>query len=349
MDKEDITSAARAQVRVSGMSYKFQRLREKLRAAIASGELSGKLPGERALARQFHVNAKTLSKALTDLAAEGLLDRSVGRGTYVKGSAPVEAQLGGRWLIIAEEKQFNSPLVRRLMETHKESELVASTQALRPSFVSQFQVAADLTRTPSDGFHRGLLVRGISSILLGAEPGALVVNAVLLDRKFAAFRLARDIFLAGHRRLLVLEEPESKVASEAARLAAARYAPNATVVSGQVGHTPALTDRANSAVLCDGWEMVSELERVAENYPHVGRMSRAAFGQLDGPAPCDGIFVTSEQVAAAANEWIAAVAHRAPAVLWLAGEETKVGTIKVVAEAAENALLAEHRSTLLPA
>src|SRR5688572_29321287 len=50
------------------LSYKFQRLREKLRQAVASGELSGKLPGERALARRFHVNAKTLSKALTDLA-----------------------------------------------------------------------------------------------------------------------------------------------------------------------------------------------------------------------------------------------------------------------------------------
>ncbi len=70
------------------LSYKFQRLREKLRKAIADGDLSGKLPGERTLSRRFHVNAKTLSKALTDLAAEGLLERSIGRGTYVRGSAP---------------------------------------------------------------------------------------------------------------------------------------------------------------------------------------------------------------------------------------------------------------------
>src|SRR3954467_15541533 len=83
----------------SKLSYKFQRLREKLRAAIASGELSGKLPGERALAKRFHVNAKTLSKALTDLAAEGVLDRSIGRGTYVKGSAP-SANQAGRWLLL---------------------------------------------------------------------------------------------------------------------------------------------------------------------------------------------------------------------------------------------------------
>jgi len=63
------------------LSYKFQRLRERVRQAIGSGELSGKLPGERELAKRFSANAKTMGKALTDLAAEGLLDRRIGRGT----------------------------------------------------------------------------------------------------------------------------------------------------------------------------------------------------------------------------------------------------------------------------
>jgi len=61
------------------LSYKFQRLREKLRQAIFSGELNGKLPGERALAKRFHVNAKTLSKALT--ASDSSLTRSLKRST----------------------------------------------------------------------------------------------------------------------------------------------------------------------------------------------------------------------------------------------------------------------------
>src|SRR5687768_4517595 len=89
-------------VRQAGLSYKFQRLREQIRAAIASGELQGKLPGERKLARRFDVNAKTLGKALTDLAAEGVLDRSIGRGTYVKGSAPTAQPAAGRWLVLAD-------------------------------------------------------------------------------------------------------------------------------------------------------------------------------------------------------------------------------------------------------
>src|ERR1700729_1518421 len=96
----------------SSLSYKFQRLREKLRQAVASGELLGKLPGERQLAKRFHVNAKTLSKALTDLAAEGLLDRSIGRGTFVKGASPTPGVNGERWLVICEPDQANSGVLQ---------------------------------------------------------------------------------------------------------------------------------------------------------------------------------------------------------------------------------------------
>src|ERR1700752_3463931 len=86
MDQHDIAAAEQDRGQDARLSYKFQRLRERLRSAITSGELTGKLPGERQLARRFRVNAKTLSKALTDLAAEGLLERNIGRGTYVRGS-----------------------------------------------------------------------------------------------------------------------------------------------------------------------------------------------------------------------------------------------------------------------
>ncbi len=109
--EEQNTPATTARAGKAGLSYKFQRLREKLRQAVASGELSGKLPGERALAKRFHVNAKTLSKALTDLAAEGILDRSIGRGTYVKGHAP-DTINAKRWLIVCDPIQLQWDLVQ---------------------------------------------------------------------------------------------------------------------------------------------------------------------------------------------------------------------------------------------
>ena len=74
------------------------------------------------MARRVRVNAKTLSKALTDLAAEGVLERSIGRGTFVKSppdpaaasqgsAAPV---VGERWLIICDPDQLSATIIRNL-------------------------------------------------------------------------------------------------------------------------------------------------------------------------------------------------------------------------------------------
>jgi DNA-binding transcriptional regulator YhcF (GntR family) len=86
---EQQDTAKRSEDLGSRLSYKFMRLRERIRERIERGEISGKLPGERALARRFKVNAKTLSRALTDLAAEGLLERTKGLGTWVRDPAPI--------------------------------------------------------------------------------------------------------------------------------------------------------------------------------------------------------------------------------------------------------------------
>src|SRR5438874_12450639 len=111
------------------LSYKFQRLRERLRDAVRNGELSGKLPGERELPRRFKANPKTLSKALTDLAAEGLLERSIGRGTYVRSTAAPE-EIGGRWLILADAPDRNSPLVEQLQKSHADSEVALAASEM---------------------------------------------------------------------------------------------------------------------------------------------------------------------------------------------------------------------------
>src|SRR5437764_10533049 len=106
------------------LSYKFQRLRERLRQAIASGELSGKLPGERQLSRRFRVNAKTLSKALTDLAAEGLLERSIGRGTFVRGGAASDAAAPAeKWLLICDADQMHSPVVQAVAQANPATQI----------------------------------------------------------------------------------------------------------------------------------------------------------------------------------------------------------------------------------
>src|SRR5437762_5318712 len=112
MEHQDVTNSdSQEPGQDDRLSNKFQRLRERLRQAIASGELTGKLPGERQLSRRFRVNAKTLSKALTDLAAEGLLERSIGRGTFVRGHHTDGQASDETWLIVCDADQMPSPVV----------------------------------------------------------------------------------------------------------------------------------------------------------------------------------------------------------------------------------------------
>jgi hypothetical protein len=142
------------------------------------GELTGKLPGERELARQFQVNAKTLSKALTDLAAEGLLSRSIGRGTFVKGADAQAKSSHGPWLLLVRcRSRLQSPLGAGPLapQSAASSTVAGSGRSLRPSFLNQFSAVVDLcaASTPP-AFVRDLLVRNLPLVVVGREPGTLI-------------------------------------------------------------------------------------------------------------------------------------------------------------------------------
>jgi hypothetical protein len=214
-----------------GLSYKFQRLRERIRAAVAAGELQGKLPGERALARRFNVNAKTLSKALTDLAAEGLLDRSIGRGTYVKGSAPAASIGGGRWLVFATPASADTTLVRRLRVANPELTVhTGENWDLRPSFLGSFTAAVSLNPAVPDAVLRGLVVRGMTVVTVDYQPKVFSMHAVLDDIVASATTLARTLLAEGHRSFLAVEDRAAANAiATALRQAASRLAPEAVI------------------------------------------------------------------------------------------------------------------------
>jgi DNA-binding transcriptional regulator YhcF (GntR family) len=199
------------------LSYKFQRLREKLRAAIASGELQGKLPGERALARRFNVNAKTLSKALTDLAAEGLLERSIGRGTFVRGSTPEPSPATAeKWLLICDPDQLDAPIVRQLLAANPEAQTipVGDVEGIRPSFLNNFRAVVDLATATPAPFLRDLVVRNMQLVAVGREPRTYSMHAVLMDGDNAVTGIARDLMNAGHRRIAAVEGRNSMFVSE---------------------------------------------------------------------------------------------------------------------------------------
>src|SRR5450432_110149 len=272
--------ASREQVS-SKLSYKFQRLREKLRAAIANGELSGKLPGERQLARRFHVNAKTLSKALTDLAAEGLLDRSIGRGTFVKGSGDSAGHANERWLVICDEDQLNSPIIDYLKQANENIQVVSDVTSLRPSLLNSIKAIIDLATSTPDAFLRDLVVRNISVVLVGREPTTYSVNAVVVARSLGGAYLAREMMMAGHRRVIAVDRRGQTVLLETIRKAAQRFAPDATVDSVFAADViSSVQQNQVTAIICDTRKSAAQVRAMLENHQISvpARVSVAAIG-----------------------------------------------------------------------
>jgi len=312
----------------SSMSYKFQRLREKIRQAIASGELSGKLPGERVLAKRFHVNAKTLSKALTDLAAEGVLDRSIGRGTYVKGHAPVSVA-AKRWLVVCDPEQAEWDVVKLIRSAHPELEILSDFNSVRPSFLNQFSAVVDMAQSTPDSFLRDLVVRNIPVVVIGKEPRTYSTHAVLFDGPLAVWQGGRDLLLGGHRRLAVVEPRHSTVVADTLRKAAARYAPDAIIDACYPGDIPMMVNDGVTAVVCQSidWakQVMEQLKKHNISVP--AQVSVMAVGSTSDEQPVSGYFLHRSEKASAVVSLLSDAAQSSrPTTLWLAGRFVDRGT-----------------------
>ncbi len=324
-DEGTFPPAARDQV---GLSYKFQRLREKIRQAVASGELAGKLPGERALAKRFHVNAKTLSKALTDLAAEVILDRSIGRGTYVKGQTPSATSVK-RWLLVCDPDQAMWDVVQLVRAEHPQTDVVNDVSSLRPSFLNQFNAVIDLSAATPDSFLRDLVVRNIPVVVVGKEPKTYSTHAVLFDEHLAASQLGRELFLGGHRRLAAVAPRQSTSLADTLRKTAARYAPEAHVDICFPADAAAAIDSGVTAFVCRSVELATQtkkqLEALGVAVPQ--RVSLAAVGPVSDETPVSGYFVQRQEKARAISHLLADATLSRPTTVWLAGHYVDRGTL----------------------
>ena len=338
--EQDTTSNARRAPRRrrarTELSYKFQRLREKIREAITSGELSGKLPGERALSQRFHCNAKTLSKALTDLAAEGLLERSIGRGTFVKGSIPQSASQD-KWLIVCSPDDLETPLVNQLLRENPQIQVATDTATMRPSFLNPFRAVITFDKATPDEFLRDLVVRNMTVVLVGREPSTYSTHAVLVDRPLGATRLAREMLTQGHRRFFVVNRPDQPYRLNAVRQTALRFDTGATVDGGNAADVVAAVEAGATAIICDSRKdsvvVKQRLERAGLDIP--GRVSLGAVGSRNSELACSGYYVNPIDKANAVLQLLRGPQsqHR-PTTLWLTGQYIDCGTIASIAEMA---------------
>jgi|GEM_PF-1038717 len=217
------------------LSYKYQRLRERLRQAVQDGEWSGKLPGERRLAKCYRANAKTINKALNDLALEGLLVRHIGRGTFVAGSEPSEKTLPNKlrhfgWLTPAGQnhsyryrmydravemlQQKGHRLTRLYVMTSIEGELMEDT--LGPGALHEMDGVVLFSSHPSREFLATLRRRHVPMVMANNHHKQIKTPVVVSDYSHGAFSLCEQLVALGHSRIQLLISSELLPAATAA-------------------------------------------------------------------------------------------------------------------------------------
>lgn len=243
------------------LSYKFQRLREQIREAIVRGEFGEQLPGERELGRRFRANAKTINKALCDLAGEGLLVRIIGRGTFVAETPGVSAaartsqvyhgicpamqnEPPHRGAIISALRDALAAMGHRLdLIPHEGDGDGEISSAAWPAHMRRLAAgliahpAAPLDGRgprPGDALVAEAWRRHLPIVLLGAAASNAKVNAVMPDYISAGFRLAEHLFLLGCGRMVVLrdraEGREADMVTSGCQTAAIRHRGSVTEV-----------------------------------------------------------------------------------------------------------------------
>lgn len=321
------------------LSYKFQRLRERLREAIETGVLSGKLPGERVLARQFRVNAKTLSKALTDLAAEGLLERTIGRGTFVRGQIEEKEKVLGKWLILSRPGHENSPLARALVGLNGESEVQSDLGALRPSFLNGFTAVIDLHGSLPEVTLRDLILRSLNVILVDTLPKTYSTHSVMVDRQFCGGLLVRDLAHDGHTHFVVVEDGATELA-DSVQSTLRRLNPDASVTAIPSSEVVHFTPDKRTAMICSNMMIASQafhtLRRNGVSVPEQVALAGIGIdGGGEGFYPCSGYIVSADQVADSIRQFIADAQVHRPTPLWLVGSYAERGTTKPAKAAAQ--------------
>jgi DNA-binding LacI/PurR family transcriptional regulator len=203
------------------LSYKFQRLRERIRNEIIGGEMRGKFPGERELARRYQVNAKTVSKALSDLMSEGLLVREVGRGTYVREDLnnvhPGRKSRNYRWIVdnlgnlrsdadmfaLAEAEASQAGHRLSIERVDVTGNAPVGNGWLAPSALKGIDGVVVFNSHASPEFVADLSRRRIPVVMADAVSPSFKSNTVRPDYARGAFELTEYLADAGHERILL--------------------------------------------------------------------------------------------------------------------------------------------------
>ncbi len=207
-----------------------QQLCEQIRASIANGELKlgDKIPATRRLAKELGVARGTVSTAVEQLIAEGLLEARAGSGTYVAEDKPILEQVGTDATFRVEpRRQYPAPAIDQVSEGRIDLRPCRPSLEAFPRNIWRRCLSAAATVMPSSdyGDPRGALTlrqaiasylrraRGLQAttdqiiVTNGAVHAMHILASLYLDQRNAAvfedpgYPLARQVFAMTGTRL----------------------------------------------------------------------------------------------------------------------------------------------------
>ncbi len=219
---------------------KYRRIVSHLRTAIDAGRYGPghRLPSEAALVKRFQVSRPTVIRALRELQSDGLIDRKVGSGTFVRASPPTAPAGRSFGLLVpglADGEIFEPVCVALAREAHAAGhtlvwgdlagttprDLAASTERLAHEyarcgvagvFFSPLEFAADKDAV-SRRIARALTDADVPVVLLDSDmvepPARSRYDLVGLDNHAAGHLLADHLMALGSRSVHFLGRPGS--------------------------------------------------------------------------------------------------------------------------------------------
>lgn len=222
---------------ISGRTVKHRRIFEKIEEGIRSGKyVAGqKLPSEAQLVRQFKTSRPTVTRAMRDLEAAGLVCRRAGSGTYAQALADSRNQTLGLLIQGLGETEIFEPIcgeIARRVHSHGYSLLwgdcvprdlhgkIGQLKDVSQNYISQ-KVAgvffAPLSRCSKDDAKINLqtaeaLTRaGIQVVLLDRDfeefPSRSDYDLVGIDNRQAGYLLSQHLLELGCRRIDFVSHP----------------------------------------------------------------------------------------------------------------------------------------------
>ena len=138
---------------------KYRQIIEYIRTKIARGEwpVGTVIPAQRILAHNFKVNRSTISTAIDELIADGLLEGSVGSGTQVINNtwSLMKPTLPLNWSHYTDSglQQPNSPTMREINRMASHSDIIKLSKGESPKDFRTRQVSLpSLRKTPDQIF-----------------------------------------------------------------------------------------------------------------------------------------------------------------------------------------------------